>query len=143
MKYFICKNVEEVQRELHWRFPCSTGMCNVCLAKQTKPTGEEQLKKIRSRLLDYIMEEDMKAQGEGWRFESGLSPEDVMGITIDAMLDWHREKVAKAKRELVEKLVEEVDDWYSLAPAYRNKSELVGKIKSLLLAELSDEEVGV
>ncbi len=62
---------------------------------------------------------------------------------VSEILDWHREKVAKAKRELVEKLVEEVDDWYSLAPAYRNKSELVGKIKSLLLAELSDEEVGV
>lgn len=64
-------------------------------------------------------------------------------VFISEMVKLIEQRVAKAKRELVEKLVEEVDDWYSLAPAYRNKSELVGKIKSLLLAELSDEEVGV
>lgn len=98
-----------------------------------KQVLSDMTNKLREKINQLLQETHKTINVGGWG--------EVMAIL--SFLDFEREVhalILQEKRGLIERLTEEVDDWYSLALAYRNKEELVGKIRSLLLAELSDEE---
>lgn len=102
----------------------------------SKPTKEEYFKK---KAEEHAREYRTFFEGlSDWEIEFIKEYEGIdghSGLYAQGLLQMVSERVKKAHQagyeEAVEEVEAEVNDWYLLAPAYRNKEELIAKLQTL------------